>query len=204
MKAEQTTVPLVAGGIPEELRERPQWVNWKLERRGFTLEQRRYSVRKSCEKLKAEISIEDYLREHGVEVRRNRARCIVHGGSNPHSFSINPEKGLWHCFSCQHGGDLIDLCELVERHADTWTACVSLSLAFGVELPRRPERWHDRQEEKERIRRKLLEIRRESYRRRYFRFYREELEAIEDPEEREEEAREIWKQLGFFVRRFLR
>jgi putative DNA primase/helicase len=37
MEPKQATVPLVAGGIPEELRERPQWVNWKLERRGDEL-----------------------------------------------------------------------------------------------------------------------------------------------------------------------
>jgi len=108
----------------------------------------RHSIRAAIAKLKREISIEESLDARGVELRHGRARCIVHGGDNPQSFSVDPERQLWHCFSCQDGGDLIDLCEVVERHADTWTAIVSLAQQFNVELPRKSDRWHEWQDEK--------------------------------------------------------
>ncbi len=160
-----------------------------------SFERQRYSIRKAAAKLKSEITIEDYLRGHGAEVRRNRARCIVHGGDNPYSFSINPERQLWHCFSCQDGGDLIDLCEVVERHADTWTAIVSLAQQFNVELPRRSDEWHEWQDEKGRRRKMLRAAICASYQRRFFRLFSGDLEMIEDPHEREDEARLLWESL---------
>ena len=158
-------------------------------------ERQRYSIRRAIESLKDEISLEDYLRGQGVEVRRSRSRCIVHGGDNPHSFSINPEKQLWRCFACGHRGDLIDLCELTEKHADTWSAVVSLSMKFGVELPQRPERWHRFQDEKGRRRRMARDALAASYQRRYFRIYGSHLAYIEDDEERRKEARELFESL---------
>jgi len=113
-----------------------------------SIERMRHSIRAAIAKLKREISIEESLDARGVELRHGRARCIVHGGDNPQSFSVDPERQLWHCFSCQDGGDLIDLCEVVERHADTWTAIVSLAQQFNVELPRKSDRWHEWQDEK--------------------------------------------------------
>jgi len=143
-------------------------------------ERQRYSIRTAVKELKAKISPEDYLSARGVEVRRNRARCIVHGGDNPHSFSIEPEKQLWHCFACGHGGDLIDLCELTEKHADTWTAVVSLSLEFGVELPRRPEPWHRRQSDKAEIREEVRRGLAKTYQRRFYRMFHDPGADLED------------------------
>jgi DNA primase len=156
-----------------------------------SLERQRYSIRRAAAKLKAEITLEDYLRAQGVELRRNRARCIVHGGDNPQSFSVDPERQLWHCFSCGHGGDLIDLCELVERHADSWTAIVSLAQQFNIELPSRSEKWHEWQDEKVRIRSAVIKSVARTYQRRLVLLYaplilvggespEEELEALEE------------------------
>ena len=169
---------------------------------GYTSTER-YSLRRAIEVLKAEISIEDYLHDHGVEVRRNRARCVVHGGDNPTSFSINPEKQLWHCFSCGEGGDLIDLCEAVEKHADTWTAVVSLAMRYSVALPEKSERWRRRQDEKEQLRRRLEEVRAAHYQRHFFAFFKDDLAAVEDPAEREVAAKEIWRDLGIVTRNFV-
>ncbi len=38
------------------------------------------------------------------------------------------------------------------RHLEAWTAVQALAERYGVKLPRRPERWHRRQEEKARVR----------------------------------------------------
>jgi len=115
-------------------------------------ERQPYAVRRSIDKLKEEIPIEDYLRTQGVEVKRNRSRCIVHGGDNPQSFRIIPETKKWRCHACGGWGNVVDLCKLVEGHDETWTAVVSLSLSFQVDLPKRPERWHKRQDEKAKVR----------------------------------------------------
>jgi len=111
----------------------------------------KYTTRTAIHKLKEEITVEDYLYHHGVEVRRNRARCIVHDGDNPTSFEIRPDR-KWRCHACGEFGDIVDLCTLVEKHADTWTAVVSLSQQFDVELPRRPETWRKWSGEKYTIR----------------------------------------------------
>ncbi len=154
----------------------------------------RYGVRKAIEKLKDEISIEGYLRAHGVEARQNRARCIVHGGDNPTSFSIDPERQRWHCFSCGARGDVFDLYLAVEG-GQFWEAVVDLSQRFGIALPEKPERWRQWQDEKQ-IRRDM--IRRAlvaGYQRRLFRIFGAYLSDIVDPAEREAEAQRFWDDL---------
>lgn len=42
------------------------------------------------------------------------ACCPVHNESNP-SFHVEDAKGLWHCFSCGEGGDVIKLIELTHK-----------------------------------------------------------------------------------------
>ena len=160
-----------------------------------------YGARKAIEKLKAEVSIEDYLRAHGVEVRRNRARCIVHDGDNPTSFSIDPERQLWHCFSCGEGGDLINLCEAVERHADRWTAVVSLAIQYNIALPEKPEKWRKWADEKGVRRHMLRRIRTRHYQRRLLRLFKPELDGIADPEERKQEAQRIYMDLYYLALR---
>ena len=44
-----------------------------------------------------------------------RAACEIHGGSNPTSFIINIETGLWFCHSGCGGGDIFTLVELMEK-----------------------------------------------------------------------------------------
>jgi len=155
----------------------------------------RQSLDRSIQALKAEVTIQQYLATHGVEVRRNRARCIVHGGDNPASFQVHSDGRRWRCHACGEWGDVIDLAELVERHADCWTAVVSLAQQFNVELPRKSDRWHDWQEDKARRHKMMRDVVAASYRRRYFRLFNDYIEAIEDPDEREQEARSIWQGL---------
>jgi DNA primase len=157
-----------------------------------TSERQRYSIRAAAAKLKEAISLERYLAARGVEVSRHgRARCLAHGGSNPTSFSIDSEQQLWNCFSCGHGGDLIVLCELVEKHADTFTAVLSLAQQFNVELPQRPPRWHHWQDQKSKVRAAVIKTVARRYQERLLRLYaplvllggestEEELAALEE------------------------
>lgn len=110
-----------------------------------------YSLGKAIEAVKEAVPIEDYLDSHGVKVRRNRAVCIVHGGDNPQSFSINPETQRWHCFRCSESGDIIDLYQAIEG-GENWVAVQDLAQRFGVKLPERPPRWFEWQRKKGRVR----------------------------------------------------
>ena len=111
-----------------------------------------YGLRKGIEAVKTEVTIVQYLRDRGVEVSRNRARCLAHDGDNPQSFAVYPDEGRWHCFRCNEGGDVIDLCRAVEG-GEPWEAMMSLAMRFGVDLPNtRTETWHTHQGDKAKIR----------------------------------------------------
>lgn len=141
-----------------------------------------YGFRKAIEAVKDAVTVEDYLRDQGVEIRHNRGRCVVHGGDNPQSFSINPEKQVWHCFRCGAGGDVITLCQRVEG-GEPWEAMMVLAQRYGVELPQRPERWHKRQDEKARVRAAAKKHLARCYQRRLTRVYAPLVLAGEAPEE---------------------
>lgn len=153
------------------------------------------TIRQSIAKLKEKIPVQNYLEHQGIEVKRNRARCLVHEGGNPKSLQINPESGKWRCHSCGQYGDVVDLAKAVEGHTETWEAVVSLSMSFNIELPKQPERWDKWAGEKGRRRKMLRDNLADSYRRRYFRvFYAEYLQTVE-PELREGEAQHLWEGL---------
>lgn len=48
--------------------------------------------------------------------RGGRTICPIHRGKNRQAFSYNDQKGIWHCFRCGEGGDVV---RLVERSLDT-------------------------------------------------------------------------------------
>ena len=52
--------------------------------------------------------------------------CPFHADKNP-SFSVNADKGLFHCFGCQTSGDVIRFVELIEN-VDFKQACAQLEL----------------------------------------------------------------------------
>ena len=43
-----------------------------------------------------------------------KGRCPLHEEDTP-SFTVNPQKNLWHCFGCQAGGSVIDLVMMKEN-----------------------------------------------------------------------------------------
>jgi hypothetical protein len=51
----------------------------------------------------------------GLHGGRGRSRCPIHGGDNPQAFSYDDDRGIWYCFRCGIGGDVV---ELVKRSQD--------------------------------------------------------------------------------------
>ena len=166
-------------------------------------ENKSYGFRKSCEAVKAEVSLVDVacryteLRQVG---QRYVGKCPLpdHDDRAP-SFYVYPNGRFW-CFGCSRGGDVIDLEFDCGDYGELWEAMVSLAVEFNVKLPERSDGWHQWQDEKGRRRKMLREVRVDLYQRRLFRFFRDDLALIEDLEEREVEARRIYDRLRLVAR----
>jgi DNA primase len=129
------------------------------------------------------------LRKKG---ERWRGKCPICGnGAHSDAFSLDDNLGLWYCFACGSGGDLVRLVELwglfTLPEAVAW-----IGHRYGIELPERPESWFCKQDRQARIRELMREERRNIHRRRLFRIFLPMLESIEDPKEREEETNRVW------------
>jgi DNA primase catalytic core len=63
------------------------------------------------ERIKGANDLTAVVAERGIEVKRKGrvavARCPFHQGDNTPSFTITPSRGLFHCFGCGAGGDVI-------------------------------------------------------------------------------------------------
>lgn len=88
--------------------------------------------------IKREVSLEDVL-EHldlleGLKAGKDSltGQCPLHDGDNPTSFRVTPSKGLFHCFSCDAGGNAIDF---VAAHEELEFREAALRIAewFGIE-----------------------------------------------------------------------
>lgn len=66
----------------------------------------------NAQAIKASIDLVEYLSSLGIELAvagtggEYRGLCPFHKESTP-SFQVNRRKGLWHCFGCGAGGDVI-------------------------------------------------------------------------------------------------
>lgn len=84
------------------------------------------------QEIKSHINLPGMVQRYAVLNGRNKAICPFHKEKTP-SLSVNPNKGLWHCFGCGKGGDAIDFIMLAE--SVTFKNAVKL-LAFeaGISL----------------------------------------------------------------------
>jgi DNA primase len=78
------------------------------------------------------LVIQDYvsLKKTGATYK---GLCPFHGEKTP-SFHVNRDKGFFHCFGCQVGGDVIKFLELHEKIGFT-DAVKQLAQRFGMALP---------------------------------------------------------------------
>ena len=86
--------------------------------------------------VKDRSSIEDVVREH-VSLRSAgpgslKGLCPFHEEKTP-SFTIRPALGVWHCFGCSEGGDVISFVQKVE-HLSFAEAVERLAGKLGIQL----------------------------------------------------------------------
>src|SRR6476661_7840823 len=76
--------------------------------------------------------IQDYvsLKKAGTKYK---GLCPFHGEKTP-SFTVDRDKGFFHCFGCQAGGDVIKFIELHEK-LGFMDAVKQLAQRFGMTLP---------------------------------------------------------------------
>ena len=83
--------------------------------------------------IAALVSTADLLSalEIPANTRTQRAKCVLHGGSNPTAFSWTDD-GRWFCFHCGQGGDKLSLIQAV-RQCSFLDALRFLAALAGVE-----------------------------------------------------------------------
>jgi len=83
-------------------------------------------------------SITEVITNYGIELRPSGKEpvglCPFHADKHP-SLSVNEDRGLFHCFGCQAGGDVIRFVELIEKISFK-EACERLQLATFKPRPR--------------------------------------------------------------------
>jgi DNA primase len=72
-------------------------------------------AREATDEIRRRVNILDVVSPH-VTLRRSGRRyvglCPFHSEKTP-SFTVDPEKGVFHCFGCHAGGDVFDFVELI-------------------------------------------------------------------------------------------
>jgi len=158
-----------------------------------------YGFRTCCETIRNAVSIEEVASRYtNLESFGGRAqfvgRCALpdHEDKTP-SFYIYPP-GRFHCYGCGRGGDVVDLEFFCGDYGELWEAMVSLAVEYGVELPRRPQRWYEKEARHARWREEAEKVRAEVVRRRIFRLLiLPVVNRIEKEEERREELKRAWR-----------
>jgi DNA primase len=100
--------------------------------------------------LRAATDIVEVIGEHTRLKKAGRSwkgLCPFHNERTP-SFTVDRDKGLYHCFGCGAGGDVIHFLRQIDR-LDFPEAVEALAARFGVAIPRRVSRGpRDEQREK--------------------------------------------------------
>jgi len=70
------------------------------------------------EKIKASSDLLALMRARGLKLKKRGGQyvacCPFHEENTP-SFTVTPDKGLWHCLGCNEGGDAIRFVELFDK-----------------------------------------------------------------------------------------
>lgn len=96
--------------------------------------------RATLDAIKRANDLVEVAREHAVPLRRRGrtyfGRCPFHAERTP-SFGVSRDAGLFHCFGCGVGGDVIRFVERIERVSFP-EAVARLARRAGIALETRP------------------------------------------------------------------
>ncbi|MBC7926252.1 MAG: DNA primase [Bryobacteraceae bacterium] len=97
-----------------------------------------------AEQVKAQVDIVVTVREY-LPLRKAGGRfvglCPFHTEKSP-SFGVNPALGIYKCFGCGAGGDVIKFVQEIET-LTFWEALKALAERNGIPIPQRADRPHD-------------------------------------------------------------
>ena len=99
--------------------------------------------------LRSAADIVEVIGEHTKLKKAGRSwkgLCPFHNERTP-SFTVDRDKGLYHCFGCGAGGDVIHFVRQIDR-LDFPEAVEALAQRFGVSIPRRARGPRDERREK--------------------------------------------------------
>src|SRR6516225_11394053 len=99
--------------------------------------------------LRSAADIVDVISDHTTLKKAGRSwkgLCPFHNERTP-SFTVDRDKGLYHCFGCGAGGDVIHFVRQIDR-LDFPEAVEALAERFGVTIPRRARGPRDDRREK--------------------------------------------------------
>jgi hypothetical protein len=146
-------------------------------------------------------------RKRGGRGREIAYRCPLHDDHDP-SLLVDPKEGVWHCFPCGVGGDVVTLYQLVGGYPKDGqgaaTAAGFLLQEFGHPLPERPSSWFAKNKRQKPMRDLVHEAKVEVLTRRLWRYLIKPLVMeIEDEHERMEAARKMWNATEFRARQMI-
>ena len=158
-----------------------------------------YGFRRCCEAVRGTVPIDEIARHYtdleplgGAAWFTGRCPLPDHEDRTP-SFYLYPQGRYW-CYGCNRGGDVVDLEFFCGDYGELWEAMVSLAVEYDVELPRRPQRWYEKEARHARWREEADKVRAEVVRRRIFRLLvLPTVNRIEKEEERREELKRSWR-----------
>ncbi len=84
------------------------------------------------ERIRADEVIRDYVALRPAGGGSLQGLCPFHDERTP-SFNVNPGKGVWHCFGCQEGGDVLTFVQKID-HLTFTEAVEKLAARVGVQL----------------------------------------------------------------------
>lgn len=158
-------------------------------KRRIDIVKERVTVPQVAQDLLAERG-EDALRHAGAHYRGVCLLC----GNGAHSHAFSALEHVFHCFACGAGGDVVGLAQLANKFDSVMMAVGWLAHRYGIELPARPDSWHQKADRQARLREQIREKRRNVLRRRLFRtFITPMLAEIEHPEERKKQTQLAWE-----------
>jgi DNA primase len=166
-----------------------------------------YGFRKCCEAVRDVVPVEERARRYThLEPFGGKAwftgRCAIpdHEDKTPSFYIYPPDR--WWCYGCGRGGDVVDLEFFCGDYGELWEAMIALAVEYEVELPRRPQRWYEKEARHARWREEAERVRANVLRRRLFRLLiLPIIDYIEDEEERAAELERAWAEFSRILSR---